>query len=192
MAFNLIAAAADLIYNKGKLPVKWMAPESLTEMVFSSQSDVWSYGVVLWELFTLGKVPYPGMSLNQLICALQTGYRMDKPQLATNDIGQLMADCWKADPNERPTFHQLHEALGSHLEASLFDHYLSMHDSYLHLPSLSDQDADDWILEDGQHHFVVSIGGVLSAATRDINGGCFDGIFSAMFTPSPNSINETW
>ena len=65
--------------NKGKLPVKWMAPESLTEMVFLSQSDVWSYGVVLWELFTLGKVPYPGMGLNQLIRELQSGYQMDKP-----------------------------------------------------------------------------------------------------------------
>ena len=84
-----------------------MAPESLTEMVFSSQSDVWSFGIVLWELFSLGKVPYPGMGLNHLIRALQCGYRMDKPEFTTNEIGQLMADCWQSFPNERPTFHQL-------------------------------------------------------------------------------------
>ena len=108
-----------------------MAPESLTEMVFSSQSDVWSFGVVLWELFSLGKTPYPGMGLNELIRELLGGYRMDKPQFATNEIGRLMTDCWKADPNERPTFNQLQEALSSQLETSVSQYYLSLNDPYL-------------------------------------------------------------
>ena len=103
-----------------------MAPESLTEMVFSSQSDVWSFGVVLWELFTLGKVPYPGKGIDQLIQELQNGYRMDKPEFATNEIGQLISDCWKTAPNERPTFHQLQEALNNQIEAASCGHYLSM------------------------------------------------------------------
>ena len=110
-----------------------MAPESLTEMVFSSQSDVWSFGIVLWEIFLLGKVPYPGMGLNQLIRALQSGYRMEKPQFASNDIGQVMLDCWKTTPNERPTFYQLQETLISQLEASAGGHYMEMNDSYLKL-----------------------------------------------------------
>jgi serine/threonine protein kinase len=105
-----------------------MAPESLTEMAFSSQSDVWSFGVVLWELFSLGKVPYPGMNLTKLIRELQNGYRMEKPQFASNGIGRLMAACWKADPNDRPTFHQLQEALNKQLESSISQHYLSLDD----------------------------------------------------------------
>ena len=108
-----------------------MAPESLNEMVFSSQSDVWSFGVVLWELFSLGKTPYPGMGLNELIRELQSGYRMNKPQFATNAIGRLMAACWKLDQNERPTFNQLQEVLSEQLEASVSEYYLSMNESYL-------------------------------------------------------------
>jgi serine/threonine protein kinase len=88
-----------------------MAIESLTDWVFSSQSDVWSFGVVLWEIFSLAKVPYPGMPFNQLIAALQSGYRMDKPELMPKDIGQLMTDCWKQEPRHRPTFNQLTEIL---------------------------------------------------------------------------------
>ena len=116
---------------KGKLPVKWMAPESLTEMVFSSQSDVWSFGVVMWELFSFGKVPYPGFDFRQLIRELMIGYRMEKPQMATNVIGRLMTDCWKTEPNERPTFHQLQEALGNHLESSIRGHYVDMNEPYM-------------------------------------------------------------
>ena len=98
----------------------------LSEMVFSSQSDVWSFGVVLWELFTLGKVPCPGKGVDQLIEELQNGYRMDKPQFAPKEIGHLMANCWKSMPNERPTFHQLQEALSNQLEAASCGHYLEM------------------------------------------------------------------
>ena len=88
-----------------------MAIESLADWIFSSQSDVWSFGVVLWEIFSLAKVPYPGIPYNQLIQGLQNGYRMTKPEFAPDEIGQLMADCWKTEPNQRPTFNQLVEAL---------------------------------------------------------------------------------
>ena len=94
-----------------------MAIESLTDWVFSSQSDVWSFGVVLWEIFSLAKVPYPGMPFNQLIPSLQNGYRMDKPELMPQDIGQLMANCWKRDPRQRPTFSQLVDAIGAKFES---------------------------------------------------------------------------
>ena len=121
-----ICLLIDFATEQGKLPVKWMAPESLTEMVFSSQSDVWSFGIILWELFSLGKVPYPGKGVDQLIHELQNGYRMDKPEFATNEIGQLMTNCWKANPSERPTFHQLQEALSNQIEAADNGHYISV------------------------------------------------------------------
>ena len=98
------------------LPVKWMAIESLTDWVFSSQSDVWSFGVVLWEMFSLAKVPYPGLQFDDsFIRRLQNGYRMEKPEFATNDIGRLMADCWKHEPNQRPTFSQIEEAFKTYI-----------------------------------------------------------------------------
>ena len=97
-----------------------MAIESLVDFVFSSQSDVWAFGVVLWEIFSLGQMPYPGMSLYQLIQRLKNGYRMDKPEYATNEIGRIMAECWNADPNQRPTFRQLEEALGRQMDPSVF------------------------------------------------------------------------
>jgi len=103
---------------QGLLPVKWMAIESLTDWVFSSQSDVWSFGVVLWEMFSLAKVPYSGLQFDDsFIRRLQNGYRMSKPELMPQDIGQLMANCWKQDPRERPTFSQLVDAIGAKLES---------------------------------------------------------------------------
>jgi len=88
-----------------------MAIESLTDWVFSSQSDVWSFGVVLWEIFSLGKVPYPGLKFDDsFIRRLQNGYRMEKPEFASDEIYQLMIACWKKGPNQRPTFSQLEEA----------------------------------------------------------------------------------
>ena len=112
-----------------------MAIESLTDWVFSSQSDVWSFGVVLWEIFSFAKVPYPGMTLNQLIEELQNGYRMKKPEFAPESIGQLMSDCWKTQPNQRPTFSELEEALKNQMDESTSSNYIAMNGPYLEMNS---------------------------------------------------------
>ncbi|XP_057373175.1 vascular endothelial growth factor receptor 1-like [Daphnia carinata] len=95
------------------LPVKWMAIESLIDRVFSSQSDVWSFGVTIWELFSLSKQPYPEVNeLADLIRYLQRGDRMETPEQAPEAIGNIMADCWKHNPEERATFSQLERIIG--------------------------------------------------------------------------------
>ena len=123
-----------MIYQQGKLPVKWMAPESLTDRIFSTLSDVWSFGVVLWEIFSLGQSPYPGIAFGgHFIQQLQSGYRMEKPEYATNEIGQLMSDCWGNDPKERPTFCQLEIRISNQLEESVSSFYLDLNNPYLKL-----------------------------------------------------------
>uniref|UniRef100_A0A0P5KX94 receptor protein-tyrosine kinase n=1 Tax=Daphnia magna TaxID=35525 RepID=A0A0P5KX94_9CRUS len=116
--------------GQGLMPVKWMAIESLTDRVFSTQSDVWSYGVFVWELFTLGKVPYPGMEANhELIRQLEKGYRMEKPDFAPNYFGEIMTSCWKMDPKERPTFSQIEELVCSQMESTVCANYFNLNES---------------------------------------------------------------
>uniref|UniRef100_A0A8C5IKN3 receptor protein-tyrosine kinase n=1 Tax=Junco hyemalis TaxID=40217 RepID=A0A8C5IKN3_JUNHY len=89
--------------TNGRLPVKWMAPEPA--------GDVWSFGVLLWEIFTLGGSPYPGVPVEELFKLLKEGHRMDKPSNCTNELYMMMRDCWHAVPSQRPTFKQLVEDL---------------------------------------------------------------------------------
>ncbi|XP_032782722.2 vascular endothelial growth factor receptor 3 isoform X2 [Daphnia magna] len=118
--------------GQGLMPVKWMAIESLTDRIFSSQSDVWSYGVLLWELFSLGKVPYPGMDAGHLLVqVIRKGYRMERPDYAPNFFGEILFDCWKGEPNERPTFSQLEETICSHMETSISSTYLNLNAAYV-------------------------------------------------------------
>ncbi|EFX73007.1 hypothetical protein DAPPUDRAFT_253800 [Daphnia pulex] len=118
----------------GLMPVKWMAIESLTDRIFSTESDVWSYGVLLWEIFTLGKIPYPGMDVgHEIVREIQKGYRMEKPEFAPNLFGEIMANCWKKNPKERPTFRQLEETIVVQLESSVTSSYLNMNEPFAKL-----------------------------------------------------------
>ncbi|KAI9559290.1 hypothetical protein GHT06_016079 [Daphnia sinensis] len=118
--------------GQGLMPVKWMAIESLTDRIFSSQSDVWSFGVLLWELFSLGKLPYPGMEAGHLLIkTIQQGYRMEKPDNAPNFFGEILSNCWKTDPKDRPTFSQLEATICSHMESSISSNYLNLNAPYV-------------------------------------------------------------
>ncbi|TFK10237.1 glucocorticoid-induced transcript 1 protein [Platysternon megacephalum] len=90
-----------------KFPVKWSAPEVFHYTKFSSKSDVWAFGILMWEVFTLGKQPYELYDNVQVIEKVSEGYRLYRPQLASETIYQLMYSCWHELPEKRPTFHQL-------------------------------------------------------------------------------------
>jgi serine/threonine protein kinase len=97
--------------GKGLLPVRWMAPESLRDGVFTSQSDVWSYGVVLWEMATLAEQPYQGLANDQVVYYVKEGNVMDKPENCPDKLYRLMSDCWQRHAHQRPTFLEICERL---------------------------------------------------------------------------------
>lgn len=90
--------------TKGLLPVRWMAPESLKDGVFTSSSDVWSYGVVLWEMATLASQPYQGLSNDQVLRYVIDGGVMERPENCPDKLYNLMKRCWQHKPSARPTF----------------------------------------------------------------------------------------
>lgn len=93
--------------TKGLLPVRWMAPESLKDGVFTSNSDVWSYGVVLWEMATLAHQPYQGLSNDQVLRYVIDGGIMERPENCPDKLYNLMKRCWHHRPSDRPSFLQL-------------------------------------------------------------------------------------
>uniref|UniRef100_A0AAQ4QV40 Fibroblast growth factor receptor 4 n=1 Tax=Gasterosteus aculeatus aculeatus TaxID=481459 RepID=A0AAQ4QV40_GASAC len=127
--FGLARGVHQIDYYKkttnGRLPVKWMAPEALFDRVYTHQSDVWSFGVLMWEIFTLGGSPYPGIPVEELFKLLKEGHRMDKPSNCTHELYMMMRECWHAVPTQRPTFKQLVEELDKVL-LSISDEYLDL------------------------------------------------------------------
>ncbi|XP_072765447.1 proto-oncogene tyrosine-protein kinase receptor Ret isoform X2 [Anoplolepis gracilipes] len=121
---------AYLKRSKGRVPVKWMAPESLADHVYTSKSDVWSFGVLLWELVTLGASPYPGVDVHNLYNLLKAGYRMEKPPNCSQQLYKLMVSCWHQEPGMRPSFKEL----TSHWERMLADgvEYLDLNPRTVH------------------------------------------------------------
>ncbi|XP_068631088.1 tyrosine kinase receptor Cad96Ca isoform X2 [Battus philenor] len=93
--------------SDGRLPIRWMAPESLYDDIFSVKSDIWSFGVLLWEIVTLGSTPYPGLSAGDVMRKVRDGHRLEKPDHCRRELYNIMYYCWEAEPSSRPDFKEV-------------------------------------------------------------------------------------
>ncbi|NWJ06535.1 INSRR protein, partial [Crypturellus undulatus] len=93
--------------GKGLLPVRWMSPEALKDGIFNTHSDVWSFGVVLWEIATLAEQPYQGMSNEQVLRFVMDNGILERPENCPEQLHELMGLCWQQNPRQRPSFVQL-------------------------------------------------------------------------------------
>ena len=89
------------------LSLKWAAPECISRNVFTIKSDVWSFGIVLYETTTYGRQPYPGLTNAQVIELIRQGYRMPRPMVCPEKLYEVMLNCWREEPDRRPTFETL-------------------------------------------------------------------------------------
>ncbi|XP_038066667.1 angiopoietin-1 receptor-like [Patiria miniata] len=108
-----LSRGEDIYVQKSstRIPVRWLAIESLTRRVYKSKSDVWSFGILLWEIVTYGSTPYPGIESKSLAQRLLDGYRMPKPENCADEIYDVMLKCWQEQPSKRPSFRKLVEIL---------------------------------------------------------------------------------
>ncbi|XP_063080009.1 proto-oncogene tyrosine-protein kinase ROS [Engraulis encrasicolus] len=97
--------------GEGLLPVRWMSPESLTDGVFNKHSDVWSFGVLLWEVFSLGRQPYPALTNMEVVHHINSGGRLPPPPDCPGSLYEVMLACWLRAPKERPSFRRLESQL---------------------------------------------------------------------------------
>ncbi|XP_061458058.1 insulin receptor [Rhineura floridana] len=107
--------------GKGLLPVRWMAPESLKDGVFTACSDVWSFGVVLWEISSLAEQPYQGLSNEQVLKFIMDGGCLEQPENCTERLHNLMQLCWQYNPKMRPSFTEIIEMLKDDLHLTFQD-----------------------------------------------------------------------
>ena len=87
-----------------KIPIAWSAPESLRKKLFSEKSDVWSFGVLLWEVFTFGDMPWKGSNAKQIITMIEQGVRLNIAKFVTQKVWDLIEQLWKFNPAQRPGF----------------------------------------------------------------------------------------
>ncbi|XP_058060783.1 fibroblast growth factor receptor homolog 1-like [Anopheles bellator] len=138
----------------GKLPIRWMAPESLEEKFYDSQSDVWSFGVLLWEIMTLGGNPYPSIpTWDNLLEHLKKGKRMEKPPLCSVEIHLFMRECWHYRPEERPTFSEIVQYLDRLMSVTSNEEYLDLGLPQLETPPSSDDSEEEEDVDDGEDQF---------------------------------------
>ncbi|XP_059820119.1 receptor-type tyrosine-protein kinase FLT3 isoform X1 [Hypanus sabinus] len=116
LARDIMQDSNYVIRGNARLPVKWMAPESLFEGSYTTRSDVWSYGILLWEIFSLGVNPYPGIQVDSNFYKLiKSGFKMEQPFYATEAIYNVIQSCWALDPGKRLTFSDLVSIFEKHL-----------------------------------------------------------------------------
>ncbi|XP_053565522.1 tyrosine-protein kinase Blk [Bombina bombina] len=103
---------SEYIAKEGtKFPIKWTAPEAINYGVFTIKSDVWSFGILLTEIVTYGRIPYPGMTNPEVIRLLDQGYRMPCPENCSTELYDIMLRCWKEKLDDRPTFEYLQSVM---------------------------------------------------------------------------------
>ncbi|XP_071844460.1 tyrosine-protein kinase CSK-like [Apostichopus japonicus] len=95
----------------GKIPVKWTAPEAIRQKIFTNKSDVWSFGVLLWEMYSFGKVPYPRIPADEVISFLEEGSRMPIPEDCPKAMYKIMMECWEWEATKRPKFSEIEQKL---------------------------------------------------------------------------------
>ncbi|XP_078473381.1 insulin-like growth factor 1 receptor [Lampetra planeri] len=160
--------------GKGLLPVRWMSPESLRDGVFTTYSDVWSFGVVLWEIATLAEQPYQGMSNEQVLKFVMDGGLLERPDNCPDKLYELMRLCWQYNPRMRPTFLEIIGSMKDDLRPSFHD--LSFYYSDENRVGCGPiAEPDEWPCSDGDPESVpltpaVSFHSVREFA-RDNNGG---------------------
>ncbi|KHN75253.1 Insulin-like growth factor 1 receptor [Toxocara canis] len=93
--------------SKTVLPVRWLAPECIQSGKFTHSSDIWAFGVTIWEVYTYGEVPFGELSNGEVVSAVSNGVLLTKPKNAPEDLFQIMEDCWKIDPEKRPLCHDV-------------------------------------------------------------------------------------
>uniref|UniRef100_A0A4W5P002 Receptor protein-tyrosine kinase n=1 Tax=Hucho hucho TaxID=62062 RepID=A0A4W5P002_9TELE len=107
LAKLLTADEKEYHADGGKAPIKWMALESILHWTYTHQSDVWSYGVTVWELMTFGSKPYDGIPAIEIAGVLEKGERLPQPPICTIDVYMIMVKCWMIDAESRPRFREL-------------------------------------------------------------------------------------
>ncbi|KAJ8383632.1 hypothetical protein AAFF_G00216030 [Aldrovandia affinis] len=124
LARDIVNDSNYVVKGNARLPVKWMAPESIFDCVYTLQSDVWSYGVLLWEIFSLGKSPYPGIPVDsRFYNMIKDGCQMSRPDFAPAEMYAIIKTCWNLEPTERPTFSKIVETMRQLLERSSHEVY---------------------------------------------------------------------
>ncbi|NXG49722.1 CSF1R factor, partial [Psilopogon haemacephalus] len=135
LARDIMNDSNYVVKGNARLPVKWMAPESIFDCIYTVQSDVWSYGILLWEIFSLGKSPYPGMVVNSKFYSMvKQGYQMARPDFAPLEMYSIMQACWSLEPTQRPTFDQI----SCFIQKELEEH---KEQDYTNLPSPAEEDS---------------------------------------------------
>ena len=114
--FSLARSLPELgafVDTSAKVAIQWMPLEVLIERKFSTKSDVWSFGILLYQMITHGRPPYPGMSNEEVVKKMEKGYRLPKPVRCPQWLYKIMLDCWEAEPDDRPTFYALQYSLSN-------------------------------------------------------------------------------
>ncbi|XP_046747462.1 tyrosine-protein kinase CSK isoform X1 [Diprion similis] len=107
-----LARDENFTLDAGKLPIKWTAPEALRNNKFSNKSDMWSFGILLWEIYSFGRVPYPRIPLADVVKCVEKGYKMEPPDGCPPEVYEIMRQAWDLQPEKRPTFYDIKVKLG--------------------------------------------------------------------------------